>query len=100
MEFQEVMRDRFTAVIEAATARRVVSCMSGNQQDPDMICEVFVLSPTDLLDGHELPEVDGDRRTHRSERPGARDSTTTAAGGRHAARSPTSERRVGASVSP
>ena len=57
MEFQEVMRDRFTAVIEAATARRVVGCMSGNQQDPDMICEVFVLSPTDLLDGHELPEA-------------------------------------------
>ena len=29
--------------------------MSGNQQDPDMICEVFVLSPTDLVDGDELP---------------------------------------------
>jgi hypothetical protein len=52
MEFQEVMRDRFTAVIEAATARRVLGFMSGNQQDPDMICEVFVLAPTDLLDGH------------------------------------------------
>jgi hypothetical protein len=57
MEFQEVMRDRFTAAIEAATARRVVGLMRGNQQDPDMICEVFVLSPTDLLDGHELPEA-------------------------------------------
>ena len=51
MEFQEVMRDRFVAVIEAATARRVVGFMSGNQQDPDMICEVFVLAPTDLVDG-------------------------------------------------
>ena len=49
MEFQEVMRDRFVQVIEAATGRRVVGFMSGNQQNPDMICEVFVLAPTDLL---------------------------------------------------
>ena len=52
MEFQEVMRERFTAVIETATGREVVGFMSGNQQHPDMICEVFVLAPTDLLDGH------------------------------------------------
>ena len=50
MEFQEVMRPRFTHVVEAATGRRVVGFMSGNQQEPDMICEVFVLAPTDLLD--------------------------------------------------
>ena len=55
MEFQEVMRERFEAVIEHATGRPVIGFMSGNQQDPDMICEVFVLSPTDLLDAHELP---------------------------------------------
>ena len=54
MEFQEVMRDRFTAVVEHATGRRVVGFMSGNQQDPDMVCEVFVLTPTDLVDGDEL----------------------------------------------
>jgi uncharacterized protein YbcI len=54
MEFQEVMRHRFEAVIEQATGRRVVGFMSGNQQDPDMICEVFVLAPTDLIDGDEL----------------------------------------------
>ena len=54
MEFQEVMRDRFVEVIEGATGRRVVGFMSGNQQDPDMICEVFVLAPTDLVDGDEL----------------------------------------------
>ena len=53
MAFQEVMRERFVAVIEGATGRRVVGFMSGNQQDPDMICEVFVLTPTDLV--HELP---------------------------------------------
>ena len=54
MEFQEVMRDRFVAVVEEATGRPVVGFMSGNQQDPDMICEVFVLAPTELLDGDEL----------------------------------------------
>jgi uncharacterized protein YbcI len=55
MEFQEVMRERFEAVIERATGRRVVGFMSGNQQDPDMICEVFILAPTDLVDDDELP---------------------------------------------
>ena len=54
MEFQEVMRTRFVRVIEGATGRRVVGFMSGNQQDPDMICEVFVLAPTDLVNGDEL----------------------------------------------
>ena len=58
MEFQEVMRERFDAVVEPATGRRVVGFMSGNQQDPDMICEVFVLAPTDLLDGDELAARD------------------------------------------
>jgi hypothetical protein len=24
--------------------------MSGNQQHPDMMCEVFILAPTDLVD--------------------------------------------------
>jgi hypothetical protein len=55
MEFQEVMRERFEAVIEHATGRRVIGFMSGNQQAPDMICEVFVLAPSDLVDEHELP---------------------------------------------
>ena len=54
MEFQEVMRDRFVQVIEAATGRRVVGFMSGNQQNPDMICEVFVLAPTDLVAAQRL----------------------------------------------
>jgi hypothetical protein len=55
MDFQEVMRHRFETVIEAATGRRVIGFMSGNQQDPDLMCEVFILAPTDLLDGDELP---------------------------------------------
>lgn len=48
MAFQELMRDRFVEVIEHATSRKVVGFMSGNQQHPDLMCEVFVLSPTDL----------------------------------------------------
>ena len=30
--------------------------MSGNQQDPDIMCEVFILAPTDLVDPHEIPD--------------------------------------------
>ena len=55
MEFQEVMRHRFEEVIEQATGRRVIGFMSGNQQHPDMMCEVFILAPTDLVDHDELP---------------------------------------------
>ena len=50
MEFQELMRERFYEVIEGATGRRVIGFMSGNQQHPDMMCEVFILAPTDFLD--------------------------------------------------
>ena len=55
MQFQEVMRNRFEAVIEDATGRRVIGFMSGNQQEPDMMCEVFIVAPTDLVDEYELP---------------------------------------------
>ncbi len=48
MAFQDVMRRRFEQVVEEATGRSVVGFMSGNQQDPDMICEVFVLAPNDV----------------------------------------------------
>jgi uncharacterized protein YbcI len=49
MVFQDVMRDRFNDVVARATGRRVIGFMSGNQQDPDMLCEVFVLSPNALI---------------------------------------------------
>jgi uncharacterized protein YbcI len=49
MAFQEVMRSRFEQVVEEATGRRVIGFMSGNHQDPDMICEVFVLAPNDIV---------------------------------------------------
>jgi uncharacterized protein YbcI len=50
MEFQEVMRHRF---------RPVIGFMSGNQQHPDMMCEVFILGPTDLVDDHESAAASG-----------------------------------------
>ncbi|HET7121034.1 MAG TPA: Na-translocating system protein MpsC family protein [Solirubrobacterales bacterium] len=49
MAFQELMRERFEEVIERATGREVIGFMSGNQQEPDMMCEVFVLAPSDLV---------------------------------------------------
>jgi uncharacterized protein YbcI len=54
LEFQELMRERFESVIADATGRQVIGFMSGNQQDPDMMCEVFILAPTDLVGGDEL----------------------------------------------
>ncbi|MBA3348901.1 MAG: DUF2294 family protein [Actinobacteria bacterium] len=60
MEFQELMRGRFTGVVEQATGRPVIGFMSGNQQHPDLMCEVFVLGPTDLVDDNDVGlEVDG-----------------------------------------
>jgi uncharacterized protein YbcI len=61
MEFQDLMRERFSAVIEQATGRRVIGFMSGNQQDPDIMCEVFILAPTDLVDDHEIAPAGGPR---------------------------------------
>lgn len=55
MAFQEVMRQRFEAVVEHATGRRVIGFMSGNQQHPDMICEVFILAPSSLFKEDEIP---------------------------------------------
>jgi uncharacterized protein YbcI len=64
MEFQELMRELFTGVVERATGRTVIGFMSGNQQDHDLMCEVFVLAPTELLDDdleatHRLPSAPG-----------------------------------------
>jgi hypothetical protein len=65
MAFQDVMRQRFEAVVQHATGRPVIGFMSGNQQDPDMICEVFVLSPTDLFKEYEArAAAEGDLCIH------------------------------------
>ena len=50
MAFQDVMRERFEEVVERATGRKVIGFMSGNQQNPDMISEVFVLASNDLTE--------------------------------------------------
>jgi uncharacterized protein YbcI len=57
MEFQEVMRERFGDVVERATARKVIGFMSGNQQVPDLMCEVFILAPTDLVEEDEISRI-------------------------------------------
>ena len=57
MEFQELMRERFANVIELATGRHVIGFMSGNQQDPDIMSELFILAPTDLVDTTRSPTV-------------------------------------------
>ena len=54
MDFQDLMRKRFEGVIEDATGRRMIGFMSGNQQDPDIMCEVFILAPTDLIDEPQI----------------------------------------------
>jgi hypothetical protein len=49
------MRLRFEAVVERATGRQVIGFMSGNQRDPDLICELFVLAPNDVATEAPLP---------------------------------------------
>ena len=57
MDFQDLMRGRFEKVVEDATGHRVIGFMSGNQQDPDLMCEVFILGTTDLVDDGEIAET-------------------------------------------
>lgn len=54
MEFQDLRRERFEAVIERATGRAVIGFMSRHQHDPDLMCEMFILAPTDLVDDAEI----------------------------------------------
>ena len=51
-------RLRFIEVVQAATGQRVIGFMSGNQQSPDIMSEVFILAPTDLLEAHGVPASD------------------------------------------
>lgn len=45
LAFQNALRGEFIAVVEEATGREVLGFMSSAQQDPDLMCEVFVLAP-------------------------------------------------------
>ena len=35
-------------------AAESIGFMSGNQQDPDLMCEVFILGPSDLIEDDEI----------------------------------------------
>jgi uncharacterized protein YbcI len=48
-DFQDVMLERFTEVIEEETGRKVAAMMSGTHQHPDLLSELFVLDTSDLL---------------------------------------------------
>ena len=55
MQFQEVMREKFSEVVEQELGRRVVAFMSGSHQQPDLLVETFVLQPQGselLADAH------------------------------------------------
>jgi uncharacterized protein YbcI len=43
--FQQVMHDRFVAIVEEEVGRRVLAFMSATHQGPDLNAEVFVLEP-------------------------------------------------------
>jgi uncharacterized protein YbcI len=43
--FQMAMEERFRAVVEKATGRKVIAYMSQIHTDPDMAVELFVLEP-------------------------------------------------------
>ena len=51
----EAIREQLTAVIEAETSRKVIGYMSSSQQDPSLLCHVFVLDSSNLLD-EDAPE--------------------------------------------
>jgi uncharacterized protein YbcI len=44
-EFQHALRDEFIEAVTDATGRRVEAFMSTTHQDPELICEIFVLEP-------------------------------------------------------
>jgi uncharacterized protein YbcI len=44
-QFQAALRQRFIAIVEEETGRKVLAFMSTTHQDPDFNAEVFVLEP-------------------------------------------------------
>lgn len=47
-------------MVEDATGRPVIGFISGNQQDPDLMCEVFILRATDLVGERKDDDAAGD----------------------------------------
>jgi uncharacterized protein YbcI len=54
-DFQEVMVNRFSEVIEEEIGRKVVAMMSGSHQHPDLLGEIFVLESSDVLVDEPAP---------------------------------------------
>jgi uncharacterized protein YbcI len=54
-DFQAVMVDRFSEVIEEETGRKVIAMMSGTHQHPDLLGEMFVLESSDVLGDEQIP---------------------------------------------
>lgn len=50
VDISETMRDPLIAVIERHTNRKVAGFMSSSQQHPDLLCFVFVLDTSPLLE--------------------------------------------------
>jgi uncharacterized protein YbcI len=55
-DFQNVMLGRFKEVVEEEAGRKVVAMMSGSHQHPDLLGEMFVLEPTDILVDEAAPD--------------------------------------------
>jgi len=54
--FQRAMEGRYTEAIERLTGRRVIAFMSNTHQDPDLVAEIFLLEPNDILSEDGAPE--------------------------------------------
>ena len=51
VHFQDIMRERYSAVVTQETGRPVTAFMSGTHQGPDMQSEVFVLEQEEASSG-------------------------------------------------
>jgi uncharacterized protein YbcI len=60
VDLSESVRERFIAVVERHTGRRVIGFMSSSQQNPDLLSHVYALRPTDLVphEGEAPPPTD------------------------------------------
>lgn len=45
MALQDVLAGPFRALVSQITGREVIAFMSANHEDPEMVCELFVLAP-------------------------------------------------------
>lgn len=55
--FQNAMQDKFIAVVEKLSGRRVLAFISNHHVGPDIEIELFFLVPEDIDDPDEWPQV-------------------------------------------